>query len=82
MVLLIVMMNLSIRTFLSVLGQTPRSTSIDFAYWKWVVLVGVAAVVVFYVLKRVADVVVDRKTDKLIREVEDEENNRIKNEKV
>lgn len=69
------MMSFCITVFLATFCQTPKSTSIDFTYWKWVVLVGVAAVVIFYLLKRVADIVVDRKTDRLIRDVEKEEEN-------
>jgi len=70
------MTNLGATTLLGIFCQTPKSTSIDFTYWKWVVLVGVAAVVVFYVLKRISDIVVDRKTDKLIREIEREEDSK------
>ncbi len=47
----------------------PSSTSISLEVWKWVIIIGVAAVIVFYVIKRVADVVVKRKTAAMIRDV-------------
>ncbi len=47
----------------------PSSASIDLAYWKWVIIIGAVAVVVFYAIKRIADVVVKKKTDAMIRNV-------------
>ncbi len=44
------------------------SAGIELVVWKWVVIISVVAVVTLYVVKRIADVVVKRKTDAAIRE--------------
>lgn len=53
-------------------AQAPKaSSSIDVSIWKWVIIVGVTAVIIFYGIKRVSDIVVKRKTDMMIRSVGD-----------
>ncbi|MCP4679505.1 MAG: hypothetical protein GY854_29245 [Deltaproteobacteria bacterium] len=59
----------NVAALLAASDPAPSSTSISLAVWKWVIIIGVAAVIVFYVIKRVADVVVKRKTDAMIRDV-------------
>ncbi len=51
----------------------PASPEINLVVWKWVIIIGVAAIVAFYVIKRVADVAVKKKTDDMIRSVEDDD---------
>jgi uncharacterized membrane-anchored protein YhcB (DUF1043 family) len=45
------------------------STSIELTVWKYVIIIAVAAIVIFYIIKRVADIVVKKKTQTMIREV-------------
>ena len=40
----------------------------DFAIWYVLVVIGVSAVVIFYVIKRISDIVVNRKTQAMIRQ--------------
>ena len=47
----------------------PPSSGIDVSIWKWVIIIGVAAVIVFYAIWRVSQVVVNRKTNNIIRDV-------------
>jgi hypothetical protein len=47
----------------------PSSSGIDVSIWKWVIIIGVAAVVVFYAIWRISQIVVNRKTDSIIRDV-------------
>lgn len=60
-------------TLVSPSPPAPSSTSIDLAIWKWVIFIGVAAVIVFYAIKRISEIVVARKTDAMIRDVVGEE---------
>lgn len=43
------------------------SMGIELVVWKWVIIISVVAVAALYVVKRIADVVVKRKTDAAIR---------------
>ena len=47
----------------------PSSSGIDVSIWKWVIIIGVAAVVIFYALWRISQIVVNRKTNAIIRDV-------------
>lgn len=49
------------------------SVEIELAVWKWVIIIGVAAVIIIYVVKRISEVVVKKKTDTMIRRVVGEE---------
>ena len=63
----------NLTTFLQ--ATKPASSGIDVSIWKWVIVIGVTAVVIFWGIKRVADIVVNKKTDEMIRNVgEDSEN--------
>lgn len=57
--------------FSIIMAEAPPepSTAIELVVWKWVVIIGVAAVVIFYAIKRVSEVVVRRKTATMIKEV-------------
>ena len=65
----------SIIAALDGVGQKAPSTSIDVSIWKWVIVIGVVAVIIFYGIKRISDIVVKKKTDTMIREVADEKEN-------
>lgn len=60
---------------MSVLAQAAppaapaTSSPIELDVWKWVVIIGVGAVVLLYAVKRIADVVTKKKTDNMIRQV-------------
>ena len=56
-------------TILAPSPPAPSSTSIDLAMWKWVIFIGLAAVVVFYIVKRISEIVVTRRTESIIRDV-------------
>ncbi len=43
-------------------------TGIDLSFFKWVAIVGVAVFVLFYIIKRVADFTVNKKTEAMIRD--------------
>ena len=47
----------------------PTSTGVELGVWKWVIIIGASAIAMFYVIKRIADVVVKKKTDDMIRSV-------------
>lgn len=48
---------------------SESSFALDLAVWKWVVFIGAGAVVVTWVVRRVAEVVVARKTRNIIEQV-------------
>ena len=50
-------------------APAPSSTGIDVSIWKWVIIIGVGAVVIFYAIWRISQIVVNRKTDSIIRDV-------------
>jgi hypothetical protein len=52
-------------------GKAPAegSFSLDLAVWRWVVIIGVGAVVVIWLVRRVSEVVVARKTRNIIEQV-------------
>ena len=60
---------------MSVLAQAEppavpaTSSPIELDVWKWVIIIGAGAVIVFYAVKRIADVVTRKKTDNMIRRV-------------
>ncbi len=62
-------MTISLATILSSSPPAPSSGNLELSMWKWVIIIGVAAVVIFYIIKRVSEIVVDRKTETIIREV-------------
>lgn len=43
--------------------------SIDLAIWKWVVIIGAGAIVIAWLVRRIAEVVVKRKTERIIERV-------------
>jgi hypothetical protein len=47
----------------------PSSSGIDVSIWKWVIIIGVAAIIVFYAIWRISQIVVNRKTNAIIRDV-------------
>jgi hypothetical protein len=49
----------------------PADTNveIELSVWKWVIIVGVAAIIIIYAIKRISEVVVKKKTDTMIRRV-------------
>ncbi len=49
--------------------SAPSSSGIDVSIWKWVIIIGVAAVVLFYAIWRISQIVVNRKTNSIIRDV-------------
>ncbi|MCP4599132.1 MAG: hypothetical protein GY847_01100 [Proteobacteria bacterium] len=59
----------SLTAILGAVDPAPSSTNINLAVWRWVIIIGIAAVVIFYVIKRVSDIVVKKKTDAIIRDV-------------
>jgi hypothetical protein len=52
---------------------SPAASGFEFGIWRWVIIIGVGAVVLFYAIKRISDVLVNRKTDLIIRESEKED---------
>ncbi len=60
---------------MSVLAQVDppavpaTSSPIELDVWKWVVIIGVGAVIILYAVKRISEVVVKKKTDDMIRKV-------------
>ncbi len=48
---------------------SKHDVSIELTVWKWVIIIGVVAVALIYIIKRVSEVVVKRKTDNIIRRV-------------
>ena len=45
------------------------SQGINSAIWHWLIIISVAAFVIIYTLKRISDVVANRKTETMIRNV-------------
>ncbi len=68
-------MTTRLATILSASPPAPSSANLELSIWKWVIIIGIAAVVVFYIIKRVSEIVVDRKTDAMIRKVVGENGN-------
>lgn len=64
----------SLTAFLLAQASNTQS-SIDVTVWKWVIIIGVTAIIVFYGIKRVSDIVVKKKTEELIRSVGDDDEN-------
>ncbi len=60
---------------MSVLAQADppavpaTSSPIELDVWKWVVIIGAGAVIILYAVKRIAEVVVNKRTDDMIRKV-------------
>lgn len=50
-------------------SPTDVASSLELSVWKYVVIIGVGAFVVLYIAKRIAEVVVKKKTDNLIERV-------------
>jgi len=47
----------------------PESVGLELSVWKYVVIIGAVAVIAIYVLKRISDVVVSKKTNDMIKRV-------------
>jgi hypothetical protein len=66
-----------IAPLISTLAQaTPppeTSVEIELSVWKWVIIIGVSAIIIIYAVKRISEVVVKKKTDTMIRRVVGEE---------
>ena len=45
------------------------SSPIELDVWKWVIIIGAGAIIILYAVKRIADVVVNKRTDDMIRKV-------------
>jgi hypothetical protein len=60
----------------SILDATAPAPSkgFDLGIWYALVIIGVLAFVVFYVIKRISDIAVNRKTQAMIRQFSDVEN--------
>ena len=59
-------------SMISTIAQaTPPETSveIELSVWKWVIIIGVAAIIIIYAVKRISEVVVKKKTDTMIKRV-------------
>ena len=60
---------------ISVLAQAAppaapaTSSPIELDVWKWVIIIGAGAVIILYAVKRIAEVVVKKKTDNMIHRV-------------
>jgi hypothetical protein len=58
--------------WLSDAGPVPPvegSFGVDLAIWKWVVIIGAGAVVAIWLVRRIAEIVVTRKTSRIIEQV-------------
>ena len=51
------------------------SQSVELTVWKWVILIGGGAIVAFWVIKRVAEIVTKQKTDAMVRKVGEADDN-------
>ena len=60
---------------LSEFAPKPTSSGVELGVWKWVIIIGASAIALFYVVKRIADVVVKKKTDDMIRSVGEDPSN-------
>jgi len=49
--------------------QPETSVEIELSVWKWVIIIGVAAIIIIYAVKRISEVVVKKKTDTMIKRV-------------
>ena len=49
-------------------APTP-DTGADWGIWKWVLIIGGGAIVLIYLVRRISEVVVKKKTNDMIREV-------------
>lgn len=45
------------------------SVEIELSVWKWVIIIGVSAIIIIYAVKRISEIVVKKKTDTMIRRV-------------
>ena len=59
---------------LSEYAPKPTSSGVELGVWKWVIIIGATAIALFYVVKRISDVVVKKKTDDMIRSVGEDPN--------
>ena len=65
-----------ISSLAKILAETlprPSSQGMNLEVWKYVVIIGVVAVVIFWGVKRVSDVVVKKKTEDMIKKVGEDE---------
>ena len=51
------------------------SDSVEMTVWKWVIMIGGGAIVAFWVIKRIAEVVTKRRTEAMVREVGEADDN-------
>jgi hypothetical protein len=58
----------SLLSMLAEAAPTPN-TGADWGIWKWVVIIGGGAIALIYLVRRISDVVVKKKTATMIREV-------------
>ena len=49
--------------------SAPPPSGIDVSIWKWVIIIGVATVTIVYAVWRISQVVVNKKTDNISRDV-------------
>lgn len=70
-------MLLTIMGLANLLEAAPPEPSrgFDLGIWYALVIIGVAAVVIFYVVKRISDIAVNRKTQAMIRQFSDLKDN-------
>jgi hypothetical protein len=50
-------------------APTDGSFTIDLAIWKWVVIIGLGAVAAIWIVRRLSEVIVARKTRRIIEQV-------------
>ena len=65
---------LGLVSFLEAAAPAP-SKGFDLGIWYALVIIGALAFVVFYVVKRISDIAVNRKTEAMIRQFSDIEQN-------
>lgn len=65
---------LGLVSFLEAAAPAP-SKGFDLGIWYALVIIGASAFVVFYIIKRISDIAVNRKTEAMIRQFSDVESN-------
>ena len=58
-----------ISTAAQVAPPADTNVQIELSVWKWVIIIGGAAIVIIYAIKRISEVWVKKKTDTMIRRV-------------
>ena len=48
---------------------TEVASSLELSVWKWVIIIGVGAVVIFFFIRKFSEIVVKKKTELMIQQV-------------